>query len=84
MKTLGLIALIMLLGCVEKNEAKDFKTSKKPSWVPITEREYPSLGFIYKRLYMVKLEDGTQCVVFSGYRAGGIDCNWAENKPKNP
>ena len=84
MKTLGIIALIILLGCVDKkNEALDVKAPKEPSWVPSAEKQKNGLEYIYKHLYMVELEDGTQCVVYTGYRAGGIDCNWAEHEPKN-
>ena len=67
MKTLGIIALIMLMGCGDKTE-RHAKAVKRVD------------DIIYKNINMVTLEDGTRCVVYRGNNgAGGIDCNWAEN-----
>ena len=80
MKTLGIIALIMLMGCGDKTErhakAGDHLHEKLHT-VTLDETQFFDGRGIHK-LHMVTLENGTRCVVYSGPDKGGIDCNWAE------
>jgi hypothetical protein len=56
--------LLLALGCKERVEMTD------------PEAPIPTYYVGGGTVEIVTLEDGTKCVVFKSYNAGGIDCNW--------
>lgn len=70
--TVAMLSLLALTAC-----------SRGPQAVPVTSEQIAqdesitvvhSVG--YNKVYEVKLSDGTNCAVLSGYYAGGIACDY--------
>ena len=68
MKGLIIIAALLLTGC--SDEPTEIK--------PVVEKQDG-----YRYTHLITMNSGMQCVVFDGYKAGGLSCDWNhKSKPE--